>query len=59
MVRHTHTYAVLEVKRETFEDIKERLRRAGEEYLARYLMRDGRGREVIVLGEIGIRPEGG
>lgn len=51
---HTHTYATIDVKAETFYDIKDRLTMLGQEYLDEYYDKE---KNCLVFGAVGLKVE--
>lgn len=50
----THTYATLDVKAETFYDIKDRIDMLGKEYLDEYYDKE---EDCLVFGPVGLKVE--
>jgi hypothetical protein len=55
MLRQTYTYSILEISKESFEDIKKRLEAAN--CLDHYLDTDRKGRELLIMGTVAFRIE--
>lgn len=54
-MRHTYTYAVLEIAKESFDDIRLRLQEV--EMYDKYHSKDDDGKDIIIFGTVALKAE--